>query len=336
MGRISKVFNYVRRTPWAILPERGHVMFDVLRERARDSGRINRHDVEAVLDASKADRQQRIDAARAMTERSGGAVAVVPITGTFVHRAYEVNNVSGGGLISSEQIATDLRALDANQDVSHIVLDVNSPGGSVYGMPELVSAMQSIQTPMTAVASPMAASAAYWMACQAGELVVTPSGEVGSIGVISMHEDWSKALENEGVEVTVMTSSPYKGEGNPYGPMSEEAITAMKSRLDQYHGMFVGAVAAGRGVTVSDVESKFGGGRMLGAKDAVAAGMADREATLEDVVQQLASTPQRRGARGRRAESAEAVVVAEVAASAPDGDAIALREKRRRRFEMGI
>ncbi|MCC7371633.1 MAG: S49 family peptidase, partial [Chloroflexi bacterium] len=143
------------------------------------------------------------------------------------------------------------------------------------------------------------ASAAYWIASSADEIVVTPSGEVGSIGVFTAHEDISAALEAEGVTVTLISAGKYKTEGNPFEPLSEEARGAIQARVDDYYSMFVRAVARGRGVKPADVRGGFGQGRVVGADEAVRLGMADRVGTMAQTVERLAG---RRGGAGSRAE----------------------------------
>src|SRR5215467_6271108 len=127
-------------------------------------------------------------------------------------------------------IRARLEAAAANPDVSAIVLDVDSPGGTVAGTPETAAAVRRAAEvkPVVAVANSLAASAAYWIASQASSLVVGPSADVGSIGVISAHIDRSKMLEDMGLRVTVVSAGRYKAEGNPFAPLSDEAKANMQ------------------------------------------------------------------------------------------------------------
>jgi len=183
-----------------------------------------------------------------------------------------------------------------------VVLDVDSPGGAVNGVEELADEMLRArgQKPVVAVANTLAASAAYWIATAADEVVVTPSGEVGSIGVFAVHEDFSAALEAAGIRVSLVSAGKYKMEGNPYEPLGDEGRAALQERVDDYYGMFVGAVARGRGVAAKDVREGFGQGRLVGARQAVELGMADRVATLDEtldrVARRVAGNRSRRGA----------------------------------------
>lgn len=153
---------------------------------------------------------------------------------------------------------------------------------------------------VVAVADQLMASAAYYLGASAEELVVTPSGEVGSIGVYMVHFDWSGAFEDAGVRATIIRAGARKAEGNPYEPLPEEAVAHFQSLIDDYHDLFIQAVARGRGVSAATVRESFGQGRTYTAQRAVERGMADRVATIEEVVRDL-----KRGRRGpgRRANA---------------------------------
>jgi ClpP class serine protease len=134
----------------------------------------------------------------------------------------------------------------------------------------------------------MAGSPAFWLGSQASEFAITPSGEVGSVGVLSVHADHSKQLDKEGVAVTIVKSSPYKAEGSPFQPLTDSAKSYVQSRVDEIHRVFVNHLARGRRTSVKRVSEGFGRGRMVSARNAVAVGMADRVATLNQVVDELA------------------------------------------------
>jgi signal peptide peptidase SppA len=148
----------------------------------------------------------------------------------------------------------------------------------------------------------LAASAGYWLAAQADEIISTPSGTAGSIGVYSAHQDMSKALEAEGIDVTLISAGKYKVEGSPFAPLSDEAKAFMQARVDEAYSQFLKDVARGRGVSVADVRNGYGEGRALSAKDAKAAGLIDTIATFDETLSGLTG---RKQASGMRAESLE-------------------------------
>src|SRR5581483_8663120 len=114
------------------------------------------------------------------------------------------------------------------------------------------------------VANTQIGSAAYWLASQAHEIVASPSSEVGSVGVYQLHRDVSKAMDAAGVKHTLVSAGKYKVEGNPYEPLAGEARDAVQQVVDDYYGMFVKAVADGRGNEPPPTDgTAFGGGRMF-------------------------------------------------------------------------
>lgn len=220
--------------------------------------------------------------------RAGGAVAVIPLTGVVTPRGSFLSMLfgGGGGLLDFQE---QFREAMGNPDVGAILLDVDSPGGLVDLVPETATMIREARgtKPIVAISNTLAASAAYWIGSQADEFVVTPSGSLGSIGVYMAHEDLSGALEQRGINVTYISAGKYKIEGNPTEPLSEEAQAAWQEEVDDLYGMFVDAVAEGRGATAEQVRDGYGEGRVLLANRAVQAGLADRVATYEDVVRGL-------------------------------------------------
>ena len=135
-----------------------------------------------------------------------------------------------------------------------------------------------------AIANSLAASGAYWIASQADELVVTTGGMVGSIGIVMVHEDWSKANEMAGVKPTYLTAGKYKAEGNFDEPLGDGAREFLQGQLREYYGLFASAVARGRRTTPDRVSSGYGEGRVLTAQMALKAGMVDRVETFEQTL----------------------------------------------------
>ena len=193
------------------------------------------------------------------------------------------------GESGSEGFVKKMRAAGNNPDVGAVVLDVNSPGGTVAGTAEAANAVADVAKlkPVYALADSMMASAAYWIGSQASQLWVTPSGSVGSIGVKAIHFDVSKALEDMGVKPTVITSGAYKGELSPFSPLSEEAQAYVQGEADTEHQSFIQAVAKGRNTSAAKVASDFGQGRMISAPRAVALGMADRVGTMSELLSSI-------------------------------------------------
>ena len=269
------ILRTVLSEPWAVLPEKMAVISELLALRA--AGR----------DLTEAEVRARIGERPAPRAKSGGAVAVVSLVGVMHPRVNMLQDMSGG--TSCEMCAWMMRGAMEDPNVSAIVLDVDSPGGAVSGVEELAAVVRETaqKKPVIAVANTMAASAAYWVASQASELVVSPSSEVGSIGVFMAHEDLSQALEAVGVKVTLVQAGRDKTLGNMFEPLSDEARAYIQERVDAPYAAFVAGVAKGRGKSAADVRAHFGQGRLVQARDAVRLGMADRVQTMDEVLERL-------------------------------------------------
>ncbi len=224
-------------------------------------------------------------------QRQEGAVAVLPLRGVIANRMNMMSEISGG--TSSEKFGKMLDMSIADSGVKAIIIDVESPGGVVAGTDELSSRVFAARgtKPIIAHVNGYAASAAYWIASAADEVVMTSSAEVGSIGIIGVHDDVSAALEKMGVKKTIIKAGKFKAEGNSFGPLSEEAIEHRQLVINSYYDDFVRAVARNRGASLSAVRDGFGQGRMLRAEAAVAEGMADRIATLDETIARFSGQP---------------------------------------------
>lgn len=227
-------------------------------------------------------------AAAPREERRGGAVAVIPVTGALFPRS-----VSGwfGTVPGMDALRARIGTAANNPDVASIVLDMDSPGGTVAGTVETAAAVAAAaqRKPVVAVANTLAASAAYWIASQATEVVMAPHAMAGSIGVIAVHQNVGKALERFGVETTLIRSGPRKAEGHPFGPLDDTAKEAIQARVDEAAVAFLKAVAAGRKMALPEARKRFADGHVMGSAEAVESGLADRIATLDEVIAGMAS-----------------------------------------------
>lgn len=261
--------------PWAILPQKLTALEEIVLRHANGE-KLTAEEVEA-----------RVHGASRPQEEQRRGVAVLPLFGTIFPRANLMTQMSGA--TSAELFGARFSALVDDPQVSAIVLDVNSPGGQVNGVPELSQRIFEARgkKPIVAVANHQMASAAYWIASAADEVVAAPSGSVGSIGVFAVHEDLSAQLAMQGVKLTFVSRGKYKLEGSPYQPLSDEARALIEQSVSETYEEFIGAVARNRGASAEVVRSGFGEGRMVKAKRAVALGMADRIGTLEETVRGL-------------------------------------------------
>lgn len=263
---------------WAILPGKLAAMTSLLQLRAAGLTLTD-----ADIQARIGDSHDREDAAI-----SPGGIGVIPIFGVLAQRMNLMSAISGG--TSTEALAAEFRAMRDDPKVKGILFAVDSPGGSAYGVDELATEIRAARgngKPIIAAVSSMGASGAYWLASQADQVFITPGGDVGSIGVFNGHQDISAAQEKLGVKTTLVSAGPYKTEGNPFEPLTDEARAAMQARVDACYERFVGGVALGRHVPEAIVRENYGGGRLLNAKNALAAGMVDGIATFDAVLARM-------------------------------------------------
>lgn len=227
--------------------------------------------------------ERRISVAKLPVHRVAGDVAVVAIFGLLTQRG-------SWGSPGLQQIASALGKLVKDPSVSAILCEIDSPGGSVYGVGELADEIyQARKTkPIVGIANSLAASAAYWIGSQCSEFYVTPGGEVGSIGVFATHVDHSGAMRKAGIKPTLISAGKFKAEDNPHEPLSHDAKAFLQSRVDDCYSAFSKAVARGRAVPLTAVRDGMGQGRLLGAEAAARQRLVDGVMTFDQVLRRLA------------------------------------------------
>lgn len=273
---VEAVFN----TPWAIMPDKMDAIVEFINIKAAG------HDVDVMPEA-----------AMHSTSSSSGSVQVIPVHGVISHRIHMVNNISGAGGTSTEMLGILIDRAVNDPNVKTIVLDIDSPGGSVSGVEEVAEKIYQARQvkPIIGVANALAASAAYWIGSACSSFSITPSGMAGSIGVLTAHTDVSAYEEKEGFKTTMISAGKYKVEGHQFEPLAEDAKESIQSVINEYYEAFVSAVARNRGATVQDVKNGYGEGRALTARDAVKAGLVDKIETIDQVLERVTKrTPSRR------------------------------------------
>lgn len=179
-----------------------------------------------------------------------------------------------------------------SDEVGCVLIDVDSPGGVTDGIPEAAKMVRDARgkgKPIVAHVNTMACSAAYWIASQADEIVSSPSGVAGSIGVYAAHRDVSKMMDEVGIKTTLISAGKYKVTGNPFEPLSDEARGQIQEDVDYYYDLFTQEVALGRGVKQSEVKAGYGEGRALPAEPAKAVKLVDRVETMTETIGRLSS-----------------------------------------------
>lgn len=228
-----------------------------------------------------------------------GRVAVIPVHGVLTKRG-------GWGVESTDRILATVEAAVGHKGVSGVLLDVNSPGGSSYGLQEFATRLRELRDvkPIVAIGNPLAASAAYWTASAAKRIAVTPSGDMGHIGVWSLHMDYSQFLSEAGIKPTFIFAGKHKVDGNPFEPLSDEARADMQASVNETYDQFIDAVAQNRGMTRTRVRAEMADGRIYGSKRALEIGLVDRVGTVDELLSEMGATSAADGASLRAAADA--------------------------------
>lgn len=262
-GRVSAL-DLVAATPWAIEPD----MLDTIRAIALREGEG--------VEALQAREGRPLTNARTVTMRDG--VAVVPITGPIFRYANLFTQISGA--TSLDVLAKDFAAALDDPAVKAVVLEINSPGGQVTGISDFAAQVRAASKPVVSYIGGMAASAGYWIAAAAPQIVMSKSAMAGNIGAVlalDVRKDPNK------VEI-VSSQSP-----NKRPDISTDVGRAQMQRMvDAQAQVFIDDVAGFLGMTADDVVTKFGGGDIFIAATAVSLGMAHSVDTLENVIAALA------------------------------------------------
>lgn len=237
------------------------------------------------------------EAARPADPVREGGTMMIPLSGPL-----SPTGVYQGGT-ATERFSDQVREAAADDRVGAIVLKIMSPGGLVWGTQEAGDAVFEARQakPVVAVADKYSFSAAHWIATQASAYYVTPSGQIGSVGVRGGHVDMSGFEEKIGIRTTLVASSDKKVAGHPYAPLSDDDRAEMQAEIDEMAEAFNAAIARGRGIKIGEVAGVHGTGEIFSAKRASERGAVDGVMTLREVMAKYASPRARLDLMRRRA-----------------------------------
>jgi signal peptide peptidase SppA len=216
-------------------------------------------------------------------------IAVVPVVGTLVSRSGYLDATSG--LLAYADIGDAIASAMDDPSVRGVILDVDSPGGEVGGLFDLVDQIRTIKTanakPLWAAANEGALSAAYAVASTADRLYVTRTGEIGSVGVVAVHVDESGADAKAGLAWTFVFAGESKIDGNAHEPLSARARATIQADVDHLYAQLCGLVAANRRLTNEAVRGT--NAAIYRGELAIRAGLADRVGTLDLAIADMAA-----------------------------------------------
>lgn len=274
-------------SPWAIAPESLREIQQIYATHCKGE-KIDVAAIEARMGRPLANDQQQYSV------RDGG-IAVLPIEGVIAPKANLFTQISGGA--SAQMLTRQVESAMADSRVKGLVLSIDSPGGSVFGTPELAAAVSRAaqQKPVVTVSDATIASAAYWVGSAANAVYLSgPTVQAGSIGVMSR-----LGLSQSDPTAMEFTRGKYKRAGINGSQPDSEFLAYYEAQLDHLYGVFVDTVATHRGTTSAQVLEKMADGRVFIGQQAIDAGLADGFASVDDIAEAMATDPAKFTARRR-------------------------------------
>jgi capsid assembly protease len=260
----------VLNAPWAIVPDKLMEIRAIYQAHLR--GKTDLEAVEAV--EARLGRKLNNERAPYTVE---GTTGVIPIEGVLGKKMNLFTSISGG--TSTQMIEIDFNAAMDDPAVKSILLQIDSPGGTVDGTENLANVIHAARgkgKPIVALADGLMASAAYWIGSAADEIYASDSStKVGSIGVVATHEDYSQAEQKAGIKVTEIAAGKYKRISSSHAPLSADGRESIQAMVDHIYSNFVDAVARNRSATSANVADKMADGRIFLGRQAVTAGLID-------------------------------------------------------------
>ena len=217
-----------------------------------------------------------------------GNIGVIHISGGLVNEGGEY--LKYYGLTGYPQIKAAISAAARNAEVKHIVLNIDSGGGSVSGCQDTGDFIRKIHAnlkPVSAFTGGSMASAAYWLGSSAGKVYAAETAVVGSIGVLATHKEYSKMYKDAGIGVTVVRSGPYKALANSVEPLSAEGEAQLQKLVNATSRVFNRHVATMRNRTEEYVDSTMGQGREFVGAEAADVGLVDGITSIDALLSQL-------------------------------------------------
>jgi protease-4 len=208
-------------------------------------------------------------------------VAVISLSGPI--QAERTGLFFGGNIISPQAVRSQLERANGDATVKAIVLQVESPGGSVAACQEILNSIERVKKPIVVSMGTLAASGGYYISAKADKIVALPGTLTGSIGVISELPNIKGLYEKLGIEVDVFKSGKHKDMYAGLRELTPEEQELLQEMTDQLYGQFVQVVAEGRGLTVGRVK-ELATGQLYTGEQAKALGLVDELGGLDTAI----------------------------------------------------
>ncbi|MAG20254.1 signal peptide peptidase SppA [archaeon] len=177
-------------------------------------------------------------------------IAVIPINGPIL-------TTSSSFIPTSEALSSTIiyyiEKADKNPSIKGILLEINSPGGTVIASKEIAEAIKKTKKPTIALIKEIGTSGAYWVASASDKIIADPLSITGSIGVIGSYLEFSGLFEKYGITYQQLISGSQKDIGTPYKPLTKEEKALLQQRLDTIHTHFIKEISNNRNIPESRV-----------------------------------------------------------------------------------
>ncbi|EJS1626291.1 S49 family peptidase [Vibrio cholerae] len=251
LNLITSAFN----RPLALEAGYARTFFSALSQRLNNVQQLV--DVDgSVLTASDMKKEAASFSPRRSTERSYqvvNGIAIVPISGTLVHKYGYIRPISG--MTGYDGVDYRIREALSDPEVKAIMLDMDTPGGMVAGCFDLADKIAEWRKvkPIWSLGYDMHCSAGQMIASACSRRLITQTGVAGSVGVIMAHTNIEKMLDQQGVEITLITAGSHKADGHPYASLPKEVKEKWQKELESNRQMFANKAATYMGVDVKQI-----------------------------------------------------------------------------------
>jgi len=215
-------------------------------------------------------------------------LAVVSINGALTNDDSPWNKYFG--LVSYDEIRAAVYEAAIHEGTSSILLKVESPGGSVSGIAETSDFIKEVSNkvkPVNTYTGSQMASGGYWLGSVGDKVYANEMASVGSIGVITVHQDISKMLEDYGITTTILRKGEFKALGSPYEPLSDKAKKEINDDMDFIYDVFTRTVAENRGIPQTMIKDHAAEGKVFFGSEAKEVGLVDEVMTYDAVVEKV-------------------------------------------------
>lgn len=220
-----------------------------------------------------------------------GPKAVLNIQGSLVNADAWWHPFAAGEVTSYAAIKGAVSLIAANADIKDVIVNVSSGGGSLSGLSSASKAIKSLSKikKVTGYTEDVAASAGYWLLSSAPKVYASETAEVGSIGVIAMYQDITKALEENGIKYHVIKAGKHKDYGASVTDFSEDELEYLQTRVDHAHQFFIKHVSTARKLPRKNVDN-WGDAQVFFAQEAMDVGLVDEVADFSDILTSISKS----------------------------------------------